>query len=667
MSFSNFNDKITKHEFVKNFVDIINKNHYHIADSDRHITEEDRERWNRNMNNYSDYNDNGPSFFSLEAKKKLEIIEEFANNYVHPKGDMTPGRYLEVYFDEYGHVNYANNPKRIYTKVNNSIKINNLNYNSLLFSNGTNFPKNFLINTNENEMVDRSAVNLNYFYSNTIDSSIIIGDNLNNVSAEDYNKIFINEKTDTAYFFDGDKWVKLSNEFKDEIKLDNEGFIPEEYIPDIKKKEAIVGELAYCLSLRPPRGWIALDGRTYKKKDLPELWEFVNKAKIVSKSNDIIYENYFIDNEDDTFSVPRIWKQEMMYTTNLISSYTIKPQSIKRLKGKLRAYYDFTKNENIAFNGFSSKILSDNDHKYETIHPGRLEALANKITYKNLVDSNEELKLPYNTQNDKKNFSNIALNYSKVVHTSYGIFRPNQMNMNFIIRACKDENDFPDHLYNVRSYHVKPHFFALDVFNKKIINKLDYENSLSAYVSNNLYLKRIILDLSRFFSDELNFELYGLEKDFYAFNDIRVEFVNITGVKKIIYPFSPSANFEFLSKLCLEPFVSENEKIPDDCKVYNDIILNSKDQEGKKERPVSKIVYNLDEDPPLEIIFKPLFADDEDLRILYYLVNKNSENQSMAEEAARRTGKKYRKNTIITIDKSYYTPSTVSYNINFKK
>ena len=48
MSFDNNKDKLTKHEFIKEFSNTIDNIYTHTKDKDRHITQADRERWNNN-------------------------------------------------------------------------------------------------------------------------------------------------------------------------------------------------------------------------------------------------------------------------------------------------------------------------------------------------------------------------------------------------------------------------------------------------------------------------------------------------------------------------------------------------------------------------------------------------------------------------------------------
>ena len=100
MAFDNNKDKLTKHEFIKEFSNTIDNIYTHTKDKDRHITQADRERWNNNSKTIPEYTGIGSSFFSQSAREKLAAIDENANKYIHPTGNMVPGKYLEVHFDE---------------------------------------------------------------------------------------------------------------------------------------------------------------------------------------------------------------------------------------------------------------------------------------------------------------------------------------------------------------------------------------------------------------------------------------------------------------------------------------------------------------------------------------------------------------------------------------
>ena len=141
MVFDNNKDKLTKHEFIKEFSNTIDNIYKHTQDKDRHITQADRERWNNNSKTIPEYTGLGSSFFSTAAREKLAAIDDKANNYVHPTGNMVPGKYLEIRFDEYGHINYASNPTRIIAKVDNAMTLNKTQSSGFLYADGTNFPK----------------------------------------------------------------------------------------------------------------------------------------------------------------------------------------------------------------------------------------------------------------------------------------------------------------------------------------------------------------------------------------------------------------------------------------------------------------------------------------------------------------------------------------------
>lgn len=647
MDFDNELDKLTKNEFIKSFGETIDNIYNHISNTNIHVTEQERETWNNNSKLIPNYTGDGNSFFSEAARKKLAAIEDKANNYIHPTNDLLPGKYLEVHFDQYGHANYVNNPSRINAKVKNATSLNGTKSNGFLYTRGSNFPREFNINTTYNSMVDRSAVNIDYLENMTLDSAFVTGTDEGIINCDEHDKIYINTNTDTAYFYNGTKWVQLAS--SKSVKLDKDGYIPSSYIPSNTSYNEPVGEIALCMGKRPPKGWIPLDGSLYFRKDLPDLWEYAQNNNLVVSDSEwkTLYTNKsgntnyniaagLFSNGDgiNTFRVPSFFG-EALYTKTLTDVGKTRNYSVKKLTGKMPAFYDETKIENITYNDFSTNGINTTSSKSPTIHATRTEALSNGVTYENLLSYTGEVTNPSNKSVNLNGFVTLNLANSVPIGNE---FRPRQVMMNFIIKAVALDENFPNKLYKSKPINksIDLSSYAIDIYNRKLI----YSNeSIGEYIANHLYCKRFIFDFSHWKEGVVDFMSSNYATYSYLFNNIRVEFYNLTGISSINYPFNLSANKEFLTQLCVNNFITEEPSI--DKEVYK--LYNDKDDEEEsseddsesstpivklKERPVTQII-NSSETQNINVTIYPMFPNEEDNAVLDFLKYQNRPRENL--------------------------------------
>lgn len=115
-------EKITNKELNPELRSQINESHDHIYDIKKHITEEERALWNTiTPETLASSTKNG--LMTADMVKKLENIEVYANNYVHPITDVTAGRYLVTTVDKYGHVVKGENPNVLDITVSSANKL----------------------------------------------------------------------------------------------------------------------------------------------------------------------------------------------------------------------------------------------------------------------------------------------------------------------------------------------------------------------------------------------------------------------------------------------------------------------------------------------------------------------------------------------------------------
>lgn len=123
MAYNEQLDKITQRELNPSLNDKIDQSYSHISDDAMHVSEEDRIAWDEAAN-MGTANGSEDGLMSKEDKIKLDGIDEYANNYVHPKSGVAVGTYNVVTVNEYGHVTSAANPTRMDITVTNSEQLN---------------------------------------------------------------------------------------------------------------------------------------------------------------------------------------------------------------------------------------------------------------------------------------------------------------------------------------------------------------------------------------------------------------------------------------------------------------------------------------------------------------------------------------------------------------
>lgn len=116
-------DKITNKELNPLLNEKIDLSYAHIQDDVKHITAEERNRWNTILDGIKPATEQVAGLMSVEDKFKLDKIDNFANNYKHPTSGVNAGSYIRVTVNEHGHVIYGDNPNRLNVNVDNAEKL----------------------------------------------------------------------------------------------------------------------------------------------------------------------------------------------------------------------------------------------------------------------------------------------------------------------------------------------------------------------------------------------------------------------------------------------------------------------------------------------------------------------------------------------------------------
>lgn len=116
-------DKITSKELNETLNEKIDISYAHLQDDVKHITAEERNRWNTLMSNIKLATEGVAGLMSAEDKIKLNGIANFATNYRHPDSGVIAGAYTRVTVNSQGHVIFGENPSRLNINVDNAEKL----------------------------------------------------------------------------------------------------------------------------------------------------------------------------------------------------------------------------------------------------------------------------------------------------------------------------------------------------------------------------------------------------------------------------------------------------------------------------------------------------------------------------------------------------------------
>lgn len=116
-------DKITHSELNTLLNEKIDTAFAHVPDEVRHITAEERNRWNNMLSKLKPASKTENGLFSAADKAKLDSISEGANRYSHPLSGVKSGSYTRVTVSDQGHVMYGDNPTRMDITVSNSERL----------------------------------------------------------------------------------------------------------------------------------------------------------------------------------------------------------------------------------------------------------------------------------------------------------------------------------------------------------------------------------------------------------------------------------------------------------------------------------------------------------------------------------------------------------------
>lgn len=115
-------DKITSKELNETLNEKIDISYAHLQDDVKHITAEERNRWNTIMSNIKPATEAVAGLMTAEDKIKLNGIANFATNYRHPDSGVIAGAYTRVTVNSQGHVIFGENPSRLNVNVANAEK-----------------------------------------------------------------------------------------------------------------------------------------------------------------------------------------------------------------------------------------------------------------------------------------------------------------------------------------------------------------------------------------------------------------------------------------------------------------------------------------------------------------------------------------------------------------
>lgn len=311
MAFDNEIDKINKTELSDGLVKLIDNGYVHMSNQDIHVSQEERESWNKASNmviGKATRLENG--FMSKEDKRKLDSIESEANNYIHPRyAQVTSGTYLSVSTDNTGHVIYGDNPKFLDCTVDNAIKLKDTVYGEFVRKVDQSFGDNITINPNM-DTYDATPVTFKNFNNYKTPKAVIKG---NSISSDDDTKfaadgsaksIYVDPSTKNAYLYRlnvSTLYMYQLVNAENVVRLDSRTKkIPKRYITD---DGVPIGTMFYWLGSNIPEGYLPMNGMYVPKSSVPELIRYATNNGLLEVWNNMmegkIYNSKFVLKDDN--------------------------------------------------------------------------------------------------------------------------------------------------------------------------------------------------------------------------------------------------------------------------------------------------------------------------------------------------------------------------------
>lgn len=311
MAFDNEIDKINKTELSDGLVKLIDNGYVHMSNQDIHVSQEERESWNKASNmviGKATRLENG--LMSKEDKRKLDSIESEANNYIHPRyAQVTSGTYISVSTDNTGHVIYGDNPKFLDCTVDNAIKLKDTVYGEFVRKVDQSFGDNITINPNM-DTYDATPVTFKNFNNYKTPKAVIKG---NSISSDDDTKfaadgsaksIYVDPSTKNAYLYRlnvSTLYMYQLVNAENVVRLDSRTKkIPKRYITD---DGVPIGTMFYWLGSNIPEGYLPMNGMYVPKSSVPELIRYATNNGLLEVWNNMmegkIYNSKFVLKDDN--------------------------------------------------------------------------------------------------------------------------------------------------------------------------------------------------------------------------------------------------------------------------------------------------------------------------------------------------------------------------------
>lgn len=306
MAFDNELDKINKTELSNGLVKLIDDAYIHMSNQAVHITQEERNNWNKASTvviGKASILENG--FMSKEDKLKLDSIESGANNYIHPKYAQVPsGTYLSVSTDNTGHVIYGDNPRFLDCTVDNAIKLKDTIYGEFARKADQTFGDNITINPNK-DTYDSTPVTFKNFNDYKVSKAVVKG---NSISTDDDTKfaadgsvksLYVDQSTKNAYLYRRSGSALSMYQLvsaENVVSIDSRTRkIPKRYIND---DGVPIGTMFYWLGSNIPDGYLPMNGIYVPKSSVPELIEYASNNGLLEVWNNMmegkIYNSKFV-------------------------------------------------------------------------------------------------------------------------------------------------------------------------------------------------------------------------------------------------------------------------------------------------------------------------------------------------------------------------------------
>ena len=357
----------------------------HVANKEIHVSKEEKAKWN-SFKGYPLATESSDGLISQEEKDKLNLLDENANNYVHPSYNGSSLRNTYQYkISNTGHITDMTSVNYLPVTVNNVFRVGGLDFSKFITVDTTDFFRLSTPDVDASKAINNEKlINVKTLKANSINSAVT------NASSfpSDKSKLFYNQKDKTLYYYDekNTQWKKIiSVDAANMVMTNADGKIDSSLI---KKNAMPIGSF---ITINSKSGlgnskYLLCNGNTIKRSDYSELFKLLDIGAVYSISNSE-YESIYTsernidtefkscyafvwpaDGSTDSIRLPNIHMTNIRaqaYTNNLEEMFY--KESTRNISGKMPVFNFYDKNTNTlipVYNDTGTNVSIENENTY---------------------------------------------------------------------------------------------------------------------------------------------------------------------------------------------------------------------------------------------------------------------------------------------------------------